>query len=387
MHDIQEPLVQLTDIQDAVFENAAVVLALISEEGRIMNINRTALRMLEKSKGDVLNKLGGEVFNCINAWSNDEVVCGRGEHCSGCSLRNTFTETFQSGKEIYKTEGFLDINHNGEQVRLKLLISTSVVEIHERKYVLLTLDDISELKQKEVQLQEMVATKDKFFSIISHDLRGPISQIVEFINLIKSGIDRYTQDQLVEFLDMMKSSSSHSLKLLENLLMWARVQTGKITYKPIEIQLSYIVSDNVELNKNACNRKGVSIANNLDPEMTILGDYNMLDTVVRNLISNAIKFTNAGGTISINAVERKTEFLISVRDTGIGMTQDVCNQIFRIDSKYSTEGTDGEQGTGLGLVLCKDFIGQHDGEIWVESTVGEGSTFYFSIPKVATGKV
>ncbi len=201
-----ETPLEFANIQNTVFENAAVVLALVSKDVEVIHINRTALKTLGKEKEDVLNRLGGEVFNCVNAWSEGRVVCGQTEKCKSCVLRNSVMSTFNKGKVHYKREGFLDLDVNGETKRLKFLLTTAKVHMGVKEHVLITLEDITELKDKEMELEETIATRDKFFSIVSHDMRGPMGSMLALSEIIQNDDGQHQQ----EYLQMMHREIEHT---------------------------------------------------------------------------------------------------------------------------------------------------------------------------------
>jgi two-component system sensor histidine kinase/response regulator len=233
-----------------------------------------------------------------------------------------------------------------------------------------------------VQLQKLNASKDTFFSIIAHDLRGPLSSLHELTQHIEENLDSYDTEELKELIVLQKNSAETLYKLLENLLTWSRVQRGALTYQPQPINICWFIARNVELLTLPARKKQITLQNLVTEELFVYADFNMVDTVVRNLISNAIKFTHPGGSVTISAQQGEQFIEIAVADTGIGIEEEHLSELFRIDVRYKRTGTDMEEGTGLGLILCKEFIEKHGCEIWVESQVGKGTTFRFSLPTV-----
>ncbi len=238
------------------------------------------------------------------------------------------------------------------------------------------------LTESEAQLKETNNSKDKFFSIISHDLRSPFTSIIGFAEVMLEDIDSLSKDEIKEFTGNIYKSSKNIQNLLENLLQWSRVQTGRIEFNPIKFDLSNLVNDVVALYQVNAARKKISLTNDLEKNYSIIADKFMIDTVMRNLVSNSIKFTPQGGEIKICINEEPQESLlqISVADNGVGMKDEILSKLFKIDEHVTTKGTEKEKGTGLGLILCKEFIEKHNGKIWAESTLGEGSKFKFTIP-------
>ena len=237
------------------------------------------------------------------------------------------------------------------------------------------------LEKSEKNLQELVATKDKFFSIIAHDLRNPLSSLSIVSEMLDKDIDDIPQKKINYYLSSMSSATSNLLNLIENLLNWARTQTGKIEYNPEKFNLTKIINQNISLVKINADKKNISINNNFEPDVIIRADINLLTTVIRNLLANAVKFTNKGGLIDIYLTESSNNYKISIKDSGIGMSDDDLKKLFRIDIDTKTIGFSSEKGTGLGLILCKEFIEKNGGKIFAQSSMGKGSTFSFTIPK------
>jgi signal transduction histidine kinase len=244
------------------------------------------------------------------------------------------------------------------------------------------------LKDNESRLRNLNATKDKFFSIIAHDLKNPFNSILGFSDLLKDEARNLDIDSIIQYANIIYSSAQHTYELLENLLEWSRMQQGTIPFEPHPVILSQIADNETEhLNFNA-SQKNIGLINNIDQKLIITADEYMLSAILRNLTSNAIKFTPKNGKIVISAQEREAVTQISVSDTGVGMSPDTIDKLFKIETSFTTRGTANEKGTGLGLLLCKEFVEKHGGRIWVESVVSDptsgitgGSTFYFNIPQ------
>lgn len=248
--------------------------------------------------------------------------------------------------------------------------------------------DITERKQIELQLKKYAedlklsnAAKDKFFSIITHDLKSPFNAIIGFSEILSEQIEKKDYSEIGKYANIINTSSNQAMDLLMNLMEWSRSQTGRIEFTPEIFEIEELIKETTLLLSPIAGQKSISITKNLPPETTIYADKNMINTVLRNLISNAIKFTHSDGIITVSVLDKENKLTVSVSDTGIGIPSDSIDKIFQIDNDYSTKGTQNEKGTGLGLILCKEFIGKHHGEIWVESTKGKGSVFYFTLPK------
>jgi two-component system sensor histidine kinase/response regulator len=237
-----------------------------------------------------------------------------------------------------------------------------------------------QLEQNTSELKTLNDTKDKFFGIIAHDLKNPFSSLLGATEYLYKEIDKHDRNKIKMLAKILYESAQSGFDILTNLLEWSRTQTGSLNYDPEEINLQNIVEKNINLVAVQANSKHITIVTDLDPELNLVADDNMLNTVIRNLLTNAIKFTHPGGTVNISAVRSDGKVQVTVRDTGMGIPKEDLDKLFRIDVRYVNSGTNDERGTGLGLILCKEFIQRHGGEIWVESRVDEGSAFHFTIP-------
>lgn len=243
-----------------------------------------------------------------------------------------------------------------------------------------------EIKNKQIlkqndKLTELVNTKDKFFSIISHDLRGPFHSLIASLNMLIDEYEHLSKEEKFEIIKSSRNTSQNSFDLLNMLLEWSRTQRGAIECSTLDMICSDTIRKAIDLATARSNEKKQTIINNVPENTAIYADDKLLTTIINNLINNAIKFTQVGGTIIIDAQDGADEVVFSVADNGIGIPQEKASRIFRIDSDYKRKGTANEPGTGLGLVIVKEFVTLLKGKIWVKSDEGKGSTFYFSVPK------
>lgn len=237
------------------------------------------------------------------------------------------------------------------------------------------------LKKANKQLEELNATKNKFFSIIAHDLKNPFQAIFGFSELLMRNFEDFEEKQRIELLSMIKTSSESAYNLLENLLQWARTQTDRIKYNPTLINIHDIIQQNVILSTATAEKKKITILTELLCGGTAWADFNMINLVIRNLLSNALKFTPDNGTITVKCLDSQNKICtISISDTGIGISEDNIKKLFKIDEYFSTSGTAGESGTGLGLIICREFIEKNQGVLSVESKLDQGTTFSFTLP-------
>jgi signal transduction histidine kinase len=238
----------------------------------------------------------------------------------------------------------------------------------------------SELEDKSLQLNELLVQKDKFFSIIAHDLRTPLKGFMDLTNLFLTEFHRISAEEIKELTQAMSDSSGSIYTLLENLLSWSKIQTGKMVNNPIVLELSSVIMMNVDLYLNNAKQKNIRLFNNVPRNIFVFSDVNLLNAIIRNLISNALKFTVSGGIIEISAKTSDGFCIIEVKDNGVGMNADVLSKLFKIDTYITHKGTNNEEGSGLGLILCKENAEMNGGTIWVQSKLDEGSIFYLTVP-------
>lgn len=237
------------------------------------------------------------------------------------------------------------------------------------------------VRESEGKLRELNASKDKFFSIIAHDLKNPFSNILNLSNLLLEDRESMTKEEFDNFIIMLSRISHTSFELLENLLQWSRSQTGAIYFSPENVRLRDLISRGVNEVKYNAENKGVQIIVPDIPGFSVVCDPNMIAVVLRNLLMNAIKFSYSGTHIEIGFEERAGTVSVSVKDSGTGMSEQVSSGLFKLAGNVTRTGTANEQGTGLGLILCKEFVEKNNGAIRVESELSKGSTFYITLPK------
>lgn len=279
--------------------------------------------------------------------------------------------TFNGNRKILEGRGRPVYDKDGKIIK----IVGTVMDITEKKLAQIKLEQYLE------ELKEANATKDKFFSIIAHDLKNPFGALKNLTEILKDMYKEFSEEEKLEIINEMYKSSNKVYELLENLLTWSRSQRGKIEFQLEETNLKLITNNSIELLKEAANKKNIKLTDLIPDDLEIKCDVNMITTVVRNLVSNAIKFTPENGEVKVFAEETENEVIIAVQDNGIGIAKEDIAKLFRIDVHHTTIGTSDEKGTGLGLILCKEFVDKHGGSIWVESELGKGTTFKFSIPK------
>jgi len=238
----------------------------------------------------------------------------------------------------------------------------------------------NQVEEGKKELAESVAKNNRFLSIVTHDLRSPLCTTIGVFDLLKEGITEGDKLEVEELIDIASNSANNTLSLLDELLAWSVTQNSEKSFNPVKINLNELINDELESFNATTTQKQITITHSIVPNLYITADLQMTKTIFRNLISNAIKFTYTGGKILISATEGKKFVEIEVKDNGTGMSEETQKKLFKFDKFHSLKGTNNEQGTGLGLLFCKEFVGLHGGKIWVESEPGKGSKFKFTLP-------
>jgi signal transduction histidine kinase len=256
-----------------------------------------------------------------------------------------------------------------QKLNIQLSLQKNEIEQHQKK-----------VENLNTELKEANTAKDKFFSIVAHDLKNPFNSLIVLTGLLLDDYDTFTDEERKQFITQIKASSENTYALLQNLLDWASTQSGKSMIVRRNIDISKISDETVALVRPIAKNKKISIKSNIPDKTYAFADKNMVSTVMLNLVSNAVKFTQQNGEINIKSLLKNNHVEVMVSDSGVGISQDNLGKLFKLDEKIQTEGTEKEKGTGLGLILCKEFVEKNKGKIWVESEEGKGSKFYFSLP-------
>lgn len=287
-------------------------------------------------------------------------------------------------KKLYKKDEvirFTSNHYRKNNSTYPVEVSTTAIKLNEKPVILAIVQDITERKNREDELTRLNNDKDKFISILAHDLKNPFNSLLGFSKLLIDNIGKFNVKKTEEYAHIINKMAQKTYNLLEDMLLWSRAQSGKIVFKPDTFNFYEACNSIIEEVDNQALSKKISIKSYVPATLRVFTDVNLVKTVIRNLVSNAIKFTNNGGLISIDAKEIKNKILVSIADNGVGIHKDNLSQLFNIAIDNTTKGTNNETGTGLGLQICKDFVEKMGGDIWVESEVGKGSVFYFTIPK------
>jgi len=240
---------------------------------------------------------------------------------------------------------------------------------------------IKQLEKSEAELKDLNASKDKFFSIIAHDLRNPVSALIGYSNIMVDSYFDMDDEEKIELSNSIKQISNNVSTLLESLLEWSRFEMGRIEYNPELYLLADSINNVMNLLLPSAKKKEISVEVVSDKSYEVYADKNMVETILRNLVTNSIKFTNKDGLITLSTEVGEDHIIITVGDNGRGMSEEQIKNLFKLESCKSTTGTNEEKGSGLGLMLCKELIEKNHGKFWVNSELGKGSNFYFSLPK------
>ena len=297
------------------------------------------------------------------------------------------TNEIKSGiknQEARQNNSFLKSVRNSTDFLQNILIVLMLLACILAAYILFLAYKNDHFQTNIIELNKKVmkdsVEKDKFFSIISHDLMNPFNALLGFSQMLTVSAKNGDQEDCVEYSLIVHQSTKRILNLLQNLLVWSRMQNGKMKYTPKSVRIDELVSNTMMIIAPIAQNKEIKLDWNVNSDITATIDPNMIGSVLQNLVTNAIKFTEKGGSVMLQAYTESNLLNFSVTDTGVGMDENRLNKLFKIDKSSSSRGTDDEVGTGLGLIICKEFVEAHQGEIRVESTPGKGSNFSFSIP-------
>ncbi len=356
-------------------------LFIISSDGILMEINKSA----GKNYGYEREKLIGQKLSLLSADDKNENI----------QLQQYFDKALNG--ELQKFEWW-GKGKNGETFPNEVFFNKGVYYGHE--VVIAVFRDITqskketdELLQQNAELKESNISKDKFFGIFAHDLKNPFQGLLGFIDLLYEDLDELTNEQVKEYLSNVRTASYHTYTLLENLLEWSRIQSGKMPFTPTTFDIRDEISSVISVLDNNATQKDILLVNEVDSGIMVEADRNMIHSVIQNLITNSIKFSNANGRVVIRGrapqkySKDKSEggsddrlwLEVSISDNGIGIPDEILPKLFKLNGQYSQPGTANEPGTGLGLVLCHEMVEKNGGRIWAESIAGQGTTFVFTI--------
>ncbi len=347
----------------------------IYQNGCFVFVNPAGLNLIRAS--DKSDLIGKPVLSIVHPDSQPEVIRRMGMVAQGMTIPPMEEKLVRLDGTVFDGEVFaLQTSFQGKPAGQVI-----VRDVTERRRAM------KELRESEIRFSELNATKDKFFSILAHDLKNPFNTILGFSEILKESAGVLDNNSIKEYARVINESAKNTHRLLENLLEWAKANQGRLHFSPAEILLKPIVLAEIQGLKSIADIKNSELVEKIPNDLRVITDENMLRSCLRNLITNAIKFTPKNGMIVVIARKEASQIVIGVEDNGIGMLPEAIEKLFRIETSGSTRGTENEYGTGLGLILCKEFVEKLGGRIWVESEVGKGSRFYFTLPEPVIGFV
>jgi two-component system sensor histidine kinase/response regulator len=286
----------------------------------------------------------------------------------------------KSGKKVSKIHNSISTMRNGRDNMddSKKQDNNLLFRINELKEMNARLEN--RLEQEKETLNQVVERNAKFLSIVAHDLRNPFNSIIGILEVLTQNIDSYQKNEIAELIRIASGSANNAYKLLEDLLAWSATQNKGKSFDPVKINLRELILSEIDSFSMSASQKHVSIDHSIYQNLYLTADIQMVKTILRNLISNAIKYSNQGGIVLISATEGHQFIEIEVMDNGIGITGNTLKKLFKMEEFRSIRGTDNEPGTGLGLLFCKEFVEIHGGKIWAESKPGKWTKFKFTLP-------
>jgi PAS domain S-box-containing protein len=336
----------------------------IHKNGFVVDLNNALARLLGYEPQEILGK--NMLESVVHEQDQDIVRANVAKEYA----RPYVARFVKKNGEIF----FVELEARNFEINGEIMRVASVRDISER------IKSEVEIRRVNSELRNAIAEKDKFFSIIAHDLKSPISGFLSLTKILVEDFEELTVKEVNRSLDALYASSVRVYALLENLLEWARVQQGLLTYSPSHFLLKGVVRASLDFTHSMADQKGIVLRDETPDDLIVCIDPPMIGTVLRNIISNALKFSNRGGQVLITARHDDDMVTVEVRDEGVGMDQHTLSMLFSLDNKITRPGTEGEASTGLGLILCKEFVEKHGGTIWAESSPGKGTTFYFTLP-------
>ena len=363
--EIEQQCKDILERFEFLVQHAHDIILLIDEEGRIAEANIEAARAYGYSRDELLTMTIRELRD------NDD---------------SKISDSIQSDSSLKSGYMYFGVHIRKDGDKFPIESSVSVIHINEKPHFQHIIRDISERKRMEEERQKIIELlhkanddKDKLFSIIAHDLRSPLCAIQSLTQIVGTEQDSFTEEELARVMKELHRSIKNLLALLDDLLQWARLSQGGLDCSLKPCVLSIMVQECIEVAKHACEKKNIHLVSDIPSKLMVLADESMINTVIRNLLFNAIKFSHRGGTVSVSASAEGDAATVVVRDNGIGIEQQALPRLFVIDNSKRQCGTEGEKGTGLGLLLCKEFVENHGGRIFVESVPGQGTSVSFTL--------
>jgi len=382
---LSEDIKKLTESNQflsSLFNNMETAVFLADRETRVKNINKSFTKLFHKSEDEVYNELCGNAIGCIFP-VREESECGKTYHCETCEIRNSIEQCFKDKnkvkREIIKREILID----NEPILKYFYMIANYFKYKNNEYVLVMINDITELQTAKRKLQDLNDIKNEFLGMAAHDLKNPISIISMASKILLEDTEMFTNKENVKLLEMIQNSTNYMTKLIDNLLDVSKIEKGKLILNKSEMNYEKFVEEILELNKISAMNRMINIKLEIDKNISpiISFDQNRIRQVINNLMDNAIKYSPDGSKIIVWIKKRnKKEIITEIKDFGPGIPENELPKLFNEYQITSIKSKNGIKGSGLGLAISKKIIEKHNGEIGVKSQLGKGSTFYFTLP-------
>lgn len=380
-------LKESNEFLNILFDNITSALFILDKNARIENINESFSLLFQKREEKILGNLCGNALGCKFA-VEENALCGETSHCKDCILKRDILQTMSEKVPTNRRKLSRDFYSDIQKETKHFLYSTRYIQYYGKEYILVIIDDHTELETSRNILEEQNGTlrvlneqKSKFLGIAAHDLRNPIGAIKSFSNLLLDSDEDFSDEEKIEFMELIKESSQFSLNLINELLDISKIESGKLELDKKDQNIQEIIENTIKINKIFAKKKNIQI--NFTPTITVNSIYidkNKIEQVLHNLLSNAIKYSNPETTISISITKKDTNIEISVTDQGVGIPEQEVKNLFTEFGITSAKTTANESSTGLGLAIAKKIVNGHGGKIMAHSKLGEGSEFLFTLP-------
>ena len=382
-----ENLKESNEFLNILFDNITSALFIVDQQARVENVNDSFSVLFQKREEQILGELCGNAIGCVFAVEENQ-QCGKSTYCDKCRLRKDILKTMSQKVPTYRNKLSRDFYGNGLKETKHFLYSTKFIQFHGKSYTLIIVDDHTELENHKKKLEEQNETlrglneqKSKFLGIAAHDLRNPIGAINSFSSILMESGDDLSKEEKNEFLGLIKKSSKFSLQLLNELLDISKIELGKLELDIKQHDIEEIIRNTIKINKVFARKKDICIDFIPDLNLNLVSiDKSKIEQVLNNLLSNAIKYSNPETVILVSVINENSSLKISVKDQGVGIPEKELKKLFTEFGKTSAKTTANESSTGLGLAIAKKIIIGHGGDISVNSKLGEGSEFLFTLP-------
>ncbi|WP_028574656.1 PAS domain-containing sensor histidine kinase [Desulfonatronovibrio hydrogenovorans] len=382
----QEALQAERDILKSIMAAAPVAIIVFDQQARILDANRVAMDMFQSNQKMIPDGRCGDFINCIHRLSHPE-GCGYSIHCPLCEIDSAIKQALKDETPISGMETHIIRTTESDPEKIWVRFSAEPVVLLGKPSLIVAMEDITdrklaeeEIKLKNEQLETALAEKEKLFSIIAHDLKSPFSGFLGITGLMAEDPSRFTLNELQELSAQLNQSAENLYDLLVNLLEWSSMRRGLIGFEPEPCSVLELIQSNLKLFKTLAGQKSIQLSKHIPEDIVVMADRHLLSTILRNLLSNAIKFTGQNGKVSISAQSSDEGLQVTVTDTGTGIPAMILKNMFTLNRQTPHPGTEGEKGTGLGLLLCKECVEKHGGKIWAENLPDQGAAFHFTLP-------